>query len=326
MKPQAFQPGELRDEHDQIIRAGAYGKKTPFVSSDNNAILDYIMNNFDALYAQIPNGRAYVTKTELENGFTTASLTVSGETSVPTPSTENNSKTIANTEFVHGVVSNLVNGAPTALDTLQELASALGNDPNFATTILNKIGEKESKTDAQIEHEKLQNAIDSSLKNEIDLGSSTNPNQVITIPMRKGMYLLAGYPDGFTTSDDKYPYALIVNFKSNYGGILSLYIQDKKRDIYYRTGWEDVWRTGWTKLATTDEIPTKVSQLSNDSGYQKTAEIPVASKTQNGYMSKYDKAKLDGLSLESYVLKSDYSKVVLPNGHISINGSELWIE
>lgn len=60
MKPQAFQPGELRDEHDQIIRAGAYGKKTPFVSSDNNAILDYIMNNFDALYAQIPNGRSYV--------------------------------------------------------------------------------------------------------------------------------------------------------------------------------------------------------------------------------------------------------------------------
>lgn len=60
MKPQAFQPGELRDEHDQIIRAGAYGKKTPFVNSDNNAILDYIMNNFDALYAQIPNGRAYV--------------------------------------------------------------------------------------------------------------------------------------------------------------------------------------------------------------------------------------------------------------------------
>ena len=60
MKQQAFQPGELRDEYDQIIRAGAYGKKTPFVNSDNSAILDYIMNNFDALYAQIPNGRAYV--------------------------------------------------------------------------------------------------------------------------------------------------------------------------------------------------------------------------------------------------------------------------
>ena len=74
--------------------------------------------------------------------------------------TTNNSKTIANTEFVHGVVSDLVNGAPTALDTLQELATALGNDPNFSTTILNKIGEKESKTDAQIEYKKLQDSID----------------------------------------------------------------------------------------------------------------------------------------------------------------------
>lgn len=98
--------------------------------------------------------------TALKNGFTTASLTVSGETSVPTPSTANNSKTIANTEFVHGVVNNLVNGAPTALDTLQELATALGNDPNFSTTILNKIGEKESKTDAKIEYKKLQDSID----------------------------------------------------------------------------------------------------------------------------------------------------------------------
>lgn len=84
MKPQAFQPGELRDEHDQIIRAGAYGKKTPFVSSDNNAILDYIMNNFDALYAQIPNGRAYVKSvnniTPDSNGNVTINLGSGGGT------------------------------------------------------------------------------------------------------------------------------------------------------------------------------------------------------------------------------------------------------
>ena len=100
------------------------------------------------------NGKAWT------DSVSTSSLTVSRETSVPTPATTNKSKTIANTEFVHGVVSDLVNGAPTALDTLQELASALGNDPNFSTTILNKIGEKESKTDAQIEYKKLQDSID----------------------------------------------------------------------------------------------------------------------------------------------------------------------
>lgn len=109
--------------------------------------------SIDTLYLKLTGGTV--------TGQTTFSgkLTASGETSVPTPAITNNSKTIANTEFVHGVVSNLVNGAPTALDTLQELATALGNDPNFSTTILNKIGEKESKTDAQIEYKRLQDAI-----------------------------------------------------------------------------------------------------------------------------------------------------------------------
>jgi hypothetical protein len=162
-------------------------------------------------------GKTYTYNGETwDDSVNTSSLTVSGETSVPTPSTTNNSKTIANTEFVHAAVSDLVNGAPTALDTLQELATALGNDPNFSTTVLKKIGEKESKADAQIEHKRLQ-----------------------------------------------------------------------------------------------DAIPTKVSQLSNDSGYQKTAEIPVASQTQNGYMSKYDKAKLDGISLDSYVLKTELGNYAL---------------
>ena len=85
MKPQAFQPGELRDEYDQIIRAGAYGKKTPFVNSDNSAILDYIINNFDALYAQIPNGRAYVKSvnniTPDSNGNVTVNVGSGGGTS-----------------------------------------------------------------------------------------------------------------------------------------------------------------------------------------------------------------------------------------------------
>lgn len=44
-------------------------------------------------------------------------------------------------------VSDLVNSAPETLDTLNELASALGNDPNFATTVANKIGTKANDSD-----------------------------------------------------------------------------------------------------------------------------------------------------------------------------------
>lgn len=46
-------------------------------------------------------------------------------------------------------VSALVNSAPAALDTLQELSKALGDDPNFATTVAKQIGEKETPSGAQ---------------------------------------------------------------------------------------------------------------------------------------------------------------------------------
>ena len=44
-------------------------------------------------------------------------------------------------------VSDLVNSAPETLDTLNELASALGDDPNFATTVANQIGNKANSSD-----------------------------------------------------------------------------------------------------------------------------------------------------------------------------------
>jgi hypothetical protein len=44
--------------------------------------------------------------------------------------------------YVNTAISNLVASAPTTLDTLNELATALGNDPNFATTIATSIGTK----------------------------------------------------------------------------------------------------------------------------------------------------------------------------------------
>lgn len=205
------------------------------------------------------------TKEELGNEFTTASLTVSGETSVPTPSTENNSKTIANTEFVHGVVSDLVNGAPDALDTLQELATALGNDPNFSTTVLNQIGEKESKTDAQIEHEKLQNEIDLSLKGKGVLrgGTPDNPGTV-NIPLEAGMFPIYGFPDGSFQEQPTYPYAVVINFQGTSGAFLSLYslnyFFDETEGLYYRIGFQGKgWNTTWHKIANTANVKKQIS-------------------------------------------------------------------
>ena len=56
----------------------------------------------------------------------------------------------ADITYVDSAVSNLVDSAPGALDTLNELAAALGDDPNFATTINNNIASKWTQDNAKI--------------------------------------------------------------------------------------------------------------------------------------------------------------------------------
>lgn len=47
--------------------------------------------------------------------------------------------------YTDTVISNLIDSAPSTLDTLNELATALGDDPNFATTITNNLAQKTDK-------------------------------------------------------------------------------------------------------------------------------------------------------------------------------------
>ncbi len=67
-------------------------------------------------------------------------------TGTPTASTAAqsvNNTQIATTAFVKSAIAGMVGSAPAALDTLNELAAALGNDPNFATTMLNALAGKQ---------------------------------------------------------------------------------------------------------------------------------------------------------------------------------------
>nr|DAI73589.1 MAG TPA: tail fiber protein [Caudoviricetes sp.] len=74
-----------------------------------------------------------------------ASPTFTGTPTAPTAANNDNSKKLATTEFVAKALAALAGSAPETLDTLKELADALGNDPNFATTVLNKLAEKLAK-------------------------------------------------------------------------------------------------------------------------------------------------------------------------------------
>ncbi|ELD0664086.1 TPA: phage tail protein [Escherichia coli] len=68
---------------------------------------------------------------------------LTGTPTAPTAAQSVNNTQIATTAFVKSAIAAMVGSAPAALDTLNELAAALGNDPNFATTMLNALAGKQ---------------------------------------------------------------------------------------------------------------------------------------------------------------------------------------
>lgn len=74
-----------------------------------------------------------------------ASPALTGTPTAPTAAQTVNNTQLATTAFVKSALAALVASSPAALDTLNELAVALGNDPNFATTMTNALAGKQPK-------------------------------------------------------------------------------------------------------------------------------------------------------------------------------------
>ena len=70
-----------------------------------------------------------------------------GTPTTPTPPDDAVGLEMANAAFVRKLLAALVDSSPEALDTLNELAAALGNDPNFSTTVINALAGKQPLND-----------------------------------------------------------------------------------------------------------------------------------------------------------------------------------
>lgn len=79
-----------------------------------------------------------------------ASPTFTGTPAAPTATAGTNTTQIATTAYVRAAISALADSAPATLDTLNELAAALGDDPNFATTVTNALATKAVATETNV--------------------------------------------------------------------------------------------------------------------------------------------------------------------------------
>lgn len=112
-----------------------------------------------------------------------ASPTLTGVPLAPTAAANTNTTQIATTAYVQTELTDLLNGAPGALDTLNELASALGNDANYSTTITTALSGKLSKTGG-------------TMVGELDMGGYKATN--LATPTVSTDAASKGYVDGVT--------------------------------------------------------------------------------------------------------------------------------
>jgi hypothetical protein len=106
--------------------AGITGKPTSFTPSSHSHSIAQVTGLQTALDAKAP----------------LASPALTGSPTAPTATAGTNTTQIATTAFVAAAIGALIDAAPGAMDTLNELAAALGDDPNFATTVTNALAGK----------------------------------------------------------------------------------------------------------------------------------------------------------------------------------------
>ncbi|HHN9143294.1 TPA: tail fiber protein [Escherichia coli] len=121
---------------------------TAFVKAAITALINGAPGTLDTLKeiaAAINNDPNY--STTINNALALkaplASPALTGVPTAPTAAQGTNNTQIATTAYVRAAISAMVGSSPEALDTLNELAAALGNDPNFATTMTNALAGKQ---------------------------------------------------------------------------------------------------------------------------------------------------------------------------------------
>ena len=109
-------------------------------STVSSTEIGYVDGVTSAIQTQLDSKLATATATSTYAPLASPALT--GIPTAPTAAANTNTTQVATTAYVQTELTDLLNGAPGALDTLNELASALGNDANYSTTITTALAGK----------------------------------------------------------------------------------------------------------------------------------------------------------------------------------------
>ena len=161
---------KLALKSDSAVVDAVFGNLQTTLNTKANSVDVYTKIEVDAQTNTV--NTALATKADVANVYTKTDMdgslallapkanpTFTGIVTVDAVAANTNNNTVATTAFVKTNIANLVNGAPGTLDTLNELATALGNDANFSTTIATSLGNRYTKTETDTLLNTKQNTI-----------------------------------------------------------------------------------------------------------------------------------------------------------------------
>ena len=126
-------------EDGQInLKSMVAGTLTTVLTVDSNGAT--VVGN--VVVSGLVDGVDIATRDALFGGLTSSSGVLTNGVTATTQSASDNSTKVATTAYTDTAISNLVDSSPSALNTLNELAAALGDDANFSTTVTNSIATK----------------------------------------------------------------------------------------------------------------------------------------------------------------------------------------
>ncbi|HDD9216405.1 TPA: phage tail protein [Escherichia coli] len=138
----AATPKAVKAAHD--LANGKYTAQDATTARKGIVQLSSATNSMSETLAATPKAvKAVMDETNKKAPLNSPALT--GTPTTPTAQQGTNNTQIASTAFVMAAIAALVDSSPDALNTLNELAAALGNDPNFATTMTNALAGKQPK-------------------------------------------------------------------------------------------------------------------------------------------------------------------------------------
>ncbi|MCF1968472.1 phage tail protein [Escherichia coli] len=139
---QAATPKAVKAAYD--LANGKYTAQDATTARKGIVQLSSATNSTSETLAATPKAvKAVMDETNKKAPLNSPALT--GTPTTPTAQQGTNNTQIASTAFVMAAIAALVDSSPDALNTLNELAAALGNDPNFATTMTNALAGKQPK-------------------------------------------------------------------------------------------------------------------------------------------------------------------------------------